>query len=697
MNIRNQVFAILLLACGLASAQIFEPVAWSTSVRTLEGGRLELVASAKIDAGWHVYSQFIGSDGPIPTTFMTPDSKDLVVQRPVREPKPITEFDKNFGMELAYFSKKVDFVIDAKRKNQKAFTYTAEVDFMVCDDERCLPPELVSLTFKVPASNEPTPGLAAKPAENSGSELGAGSSSEPGDGAGSELQAGSSPESAPLEPEADAASEPAKPSPEVEKAEAFSLWSLFGAGMLGGFLALIMPCIFPMIPLTVSFFLKQSKSKADGIRKALLYGLSINVIYVALGLLVTVTFGSDALNAMATNPWFNLAFFVLFVVFALSFFGLFEITLPSSWVNKADDQSQRSGILGIFFMAFTLALVSFSCTGPLIGQLLVATAVSGELLGPAVGMFGFSFALSLPFILFAAFPGWLKGLPKSGGWLNTVKVTLGFLELAFALKFLSTADMVWQKHWVERELFLALWVGIAFAASLYLFGMFRLPHDDEPKGGIGVGRMMTGLLFSVVGFYLLPGIWGAPVKLVAGFPPPAFYAESPLGLGSGSATAAAVKLSEDAHCPLNLPCFNDLEEARVYALQAGKPLLLDFTGWGCVNCRKMEEEVWSRPEVRKRLAEDVVLVSLYVDERTPLDEGEVRQSETSGKTIKTIGQKWGDLQAQYFNANAQPYYVLMDPKVQAPTAINGHTAYDSDARVFLDWLNQGLAQFTEGK
>ena len=681
MNIRNQVFAVLLLACGLASAQILEPVSWSTSVRTLEGGRLELVASAKIDAGWHVYSQFIGSDGPIPTTFMTPDSKDLVVQRPVREPKAITEFDKNFGMELAYFSKKVDFVIDAKRKNEMAFTYTAEVDFMVCDDARCLPPELVSLTFKVPASSEPTQGLTATPAENTDPELGA----------------SSSPESAPLEPESGDASLSAKPSPDVEKAEAFSLWSLFGAGMLGGFFALIMPCIFPMIPLTVSFFLKQSKSKADGLRKALLYGLSINVIYVALGLLVAITFGADALNAMATSPFFNLAFFVLFVVFALSFFGLFEITLPSSWVNKADDQSQRSGILGIFFMAFTLALVSFSCTGPLIGQLLVATAVSGELLGPAVGMFGFSFALSLPFILFAAFPGWLKGLPKSGGWLNTVKVTLGFLELAFALKFLSTADMVWQKHWLERELFLALWVGIAFAASFYLFGMFRLPHDDEPKGGIGVGRMMTGLLFSVVGFYLLPGIWGAPVKLVAGFPPPAFYAENPNGFGSGSAPLGEQKVSEDAHCPLNLPCFNDLEEARVYALQAGKPLLLDFTGWGCVNCRKMEEEVWSRPEVRKRLAEDVVLVSLYVDERTPLGEGEVRQSETSGKTIKTIGQKWADLQAQYFNANAQPYYVLMDPKVKAPAAINGHAAYDSDARVFLDWLDQGLAQFNEGK
>jgi thiol:disulfide interchange protein DsbD len=458
-----------------------------------------------------------------------------------------------------------------------------------------------------------------------------------------------------------------------------------------------MPCIIPMIPLTVSFFLKQSKSKADGVRKALIYGLSINVIYVALGLLVTVVFGSDALNAMATNPWFNLAFFALFVVFAISFFGAFEITLPSSWVNKADDQSQRGGLLGIFFMAFTLALVSFSCTGPLIGQLLVATAVSGELLGPAMGMFGFSFALSLPFVLFAAFPGWLKGLPKSGGWLNTVKVTLGFLELAFALKFLSTADMVWQQHWLERELFLALWVAIAFATALYLFGVFRMPHDDEPKGGLGVGRMLTGLLFLVAGFYLLPGIWGAPVKLVAGFPPPAFYAENPNGMGSGSAPAADAKLSEDAHCPLNLPCFNDLEEARAYALEAGKPLLLDFTGWGCVNCRKMEEEVWSRPEVRRRLAEDVVLVSLYVDERSKLPESEVRVSETTGKTIKTVGQKWGDLQAQYFNANAQPYYVLMDPAVEAPNALNGHTAYDPDPAVFLNWLDAGLKIYAGAK
>lgn len=684
--------ALMVAAVPAAWAQIFQPVTWSTSVRSLPGAKLELVATAKIDAGWHVYSQFIGQDGPIPTAFSLPASKDLSVEGPVREPKPIKEFDKNFGMELAYFAKKAEFVIAAKRINNSAFTYTAEVEFMVCDDERCLPPDYVSLVFKVPAAAEPEL-------------VGESNPNDPKDAPATTHESTSQEPTAvePQEPSGQPAgdqvpSEGQEPTPsEGQEAKAVNLWALFGAGMLGGFFALIMPCIFPMIPLTVSFFLKQSKSKADGVRKAILYGVSINVIYVVLGLLVTVVFGSDALNAMATNPWFNLAFFALFVVFAISFFGAFEITLPSSWVNKADDQSQRGGLLGIFFMAFTLALVSFSCTGPLIGQLLVATAVSGELLGPAVGMFGFSFALSLPFVLFAAFPGWLKGLPKSGGWLNTVKVTLGFLELAFALKFLSTADMVWQKHWLERELFLALWVAIAFATALYLFGVFRMPHDDEPKGGLGVGRMLTGLLFLVAGFYLLPGIWGAPVKLVAGFPPPAFYAENPNGLGSGSAPSGEKKLAKDAHCPLNLPCFNDLDEARAYALEAGKPLLLDFTGWGCVNCRKMEEEVWSRPEVRQRLAEDVVLVSLYVDERTPLAERDQRVSETTGKKIKTIGQKWGDLQAQYFNANAQPYYVLMDPAVEAPAAINGHTAYDPNPAVFLNWLDAGLKTFQAAK
>ena len=692
MNRLFYALAALLLASSAAFAQILQPVTWSTSVRTLDAGKLELVATAKIDAGWHVYSQFIGADGPIPTAFTLPASKDLKTEGPVREPKPIKEFDKNFGMELAYFAKKADFVISAKRISNAAFTYTAEVEFMVCDDERCLPPDYVSLVFKVPAAAEPE--LVGESKLNAHKEAPA-TAQEPTSQEPTAVES-QEPSGQPAEDQAPAeAQEPA--AAEGQEAEAVNLWALFGAGMLGGFFALIMPCIFPMIPLTVSFFLKQSKSKADGFRKALLYGLSINVIYVGLGLLITIIFGHEALNAMATNPWFNLVFFALFVVFAISFFGAFEITLPSSWVNKADDQSQRGGLLGIFFMAFTLALVSFSCTGPLIGHLLVSLSMSGELLAPAVGMFGFSFALSLPFVLFAAFPGWLKGLPKSGGWLNTVKVTLGFLELAFALKFLSTADMVWQKHWVERELFLALWVGIAFATALYLFGVFRMPHDDEPKGGLGVGRMLTGVVFLVTGFYLLPGIWGAPVKLVAGFPPPSFYAENPNGMGVSSAPSGEKKPSAKAHCPLNLPCFNDYESARTYAIEAGKPILLDFTGWGCVNCRKMEEEVWSRPEVRKRLAEDVVLVSLYVDERTELPIEQYRVSTITGKNIKTVGQKWADMQAEYFNVNAQPYYVLVDPAADSPVAINGHTVYNPDPSVFVSWLDSGLRIFNAAK
>lgn len=695
MNRLIHTLAALLVATSAAFAQILQPVTWSTSVRNLDGGMIELVATAKIDAGWHVYSQFIGDGGPIPTAFTLPASKDLKIEGPVREPKAIKEFDKNFGMELSYFAKKADFVIKARRVHHDAFTYTAEVEFMVCDDERCLPPDYVSLVFKVPSEAEPEligEEILRKRTELQGDQPQADeATSESTDGPEAAISEGETPavEGAQDQPES--------PNQELETAEAVNLWALFGAGMLGGFLALIMPCIFPMIPLTVSFFLKQSKSKADGFRKALLYGLSINVIYVGLGLLITIVFGHEALNAMATNPWFNLLFFALFVVFAISFFGAFEITLPSSWVNKADDQSQRGGILGIFFMAFTLALVSFSCTGPLIGHLLVSLSMSGELLAPAVGMFGFSFALSLPFVVFAAFPGWLKGLPKSGGWLNTVKVTLGFLELAFALKFLSTADMVWQKHWLERELFLALWVGIAFATSMYLFGVFRMPHDDEPKGGLSVGRMLTGVVFFVTGFYLLPGIWGAPVKLVAGFPPPSFYAENPNGKSVSSVASSEKKPSANAHCPLNLPCFNDYESARTHAIEAGKPILLDFTGWGCVNCRKMEEEVWSRPEVRKRLAEDVVLVSLYVDERTELPLEQQRESEITGKTIKTVGQKWADMQAQYFNANAQPYYVLVDPAADSPTPINGHTAYDSDPKVFKSWLDSGLRIFNAAK
>ena len=651
-------------------AQIFDPVTWSTSIEQVEDGGVILVATASIDDGWHIYSQHVGDYGPIPTTFYDEKSDDfeempsgyplfqvynsaLIDGMLWSEGEPVVEYDKNFKMDLAYFAKSATFKRLIKRVNFEAFTYDMEVEFMVCDSEKCLPPAYMPLHFSIPKSNQ---SLAAIPADAS------------------------------LEGEASDLADDVKTGI-LASASKSTLFALFGEGMFWGFLALLMPCIFPMIPLTVGFFMKQSKNRSQGIRRAVVYGISINVIYVAIGILITVMFGSSALNALATNPWFNLFFFALFVVFAISFFGAFELTLPSSWVNKSDDASQKGGLFGIFFMAFTLSLVSFSCTGPLIGTALVSAATSGELLGPAVTMFGFSFALSLPFMLFAAFPGWLNGLPKSGGWLNTVKVVLGFLELAFALKFLSTADMVWQNHWIERELFIAIWTAIAFITAYYLFGGFRMPLDSEMKT-LSVPRMLFATTFTLIGFYLLPGTFGAPVKLISGFPPPDFYAESPPQ--SGIRSSSVDVLDPSAHCPLNLPCFNDLDAAMAYAESVNKPVLIDFTGWGCVNCRKMEEEVWSNPEVRRFLAEQVVLVSLYVDERTKLDEPVI--GEFSGKPLNYSGQIWSEFQAKNYQANAQPFYVMIDAS-KGYEALHESASYDPDIAKYLDWLERGLAAY----
>ncbi|MDX5327013.1 MAG: thioredoxin family protein [Bacteroidota bacterium] len=637
-----------LLTFGLF-AQIEDPVDWSFEVRNAKDGEADLVFIADIEPGWHLYSQDIPEDGPIPTSFIfTEGQKGLEFIGRVTEGEPHEEYDPNFEMTLKYYEEHAEFVQHIKVTDGTLKKVTGELEFMVCNDVMCLPPEYVDFAFDLPE---------IEPAK---------------------MDAGS-------------------PSGGKDKMINQSVWTIFLEGMGWGFAALLMPCIFPMIPLTVSFFTKQSKTKSEGIRKAIIYALSINVIYVALGMLITIVFGSDALNAMATNPWFNLFFFALFIVFAISFFGAFEITLPSKWVNKADEASSKGGLIGIFFMAFTLSLVSFSCTGPLIGTLLVRAASQGEYFGPTMGMLGFSLALSLPFMLFAAFPGWLQSLPKSGGWLNTVKVTLGFLELAFALKFLSTADLVWQAHWLERELFLAIWVAIAFLTALYLLGVFRMPHDS-PVDRISVSRMLFGLVFVILGFYLLPGIWGAPVKLVAGFPPPEFYAESPGGFGGGGHTAGFTAGAETEtghktgeHCPLGLPCFNDFEEGLAYAKEVNKPIMLDFTGWGCVNCRKMEENVWSDPRVKQRLAEDVVLISLYVDEQTKLPESEQRVSEDTGKKIKTIGNKWSEFQAVNFKANSQPYYVILGHENLEP--LHESAAYDPDIEKFIDWMDRGVGLF----
>jgi thiol:disulfide interchange protein DsbD len=389
----------------------------------------------------------------------------------------------------------------------------------------------------------------------------------------------------------------------------------------------------------------------------------------------------------------DLAFFVILVVFAISFFGAFEITLPSSWVNKADQASERGGLIGIFFMAFTLALVSFSCTGPIIGTLLFQS-FAGGIQGPLVGMFGFSLALALPFGLFAAFPGWLNSLPKSGGWLNSVKVVLGFVELAFAFKFLSTADLVWQSGILTREIFLAIWIAVGFALTFYLFGAYQLPHDSEVKK-LGVGRMMLGLLSLTFTIYLIPGLWGAPLKLISGFPPPTFYAEAPGGFGGSAAvvpTSNGVPSGADPeHCPLNLNCFHDFETGMAYAREVGKPVMIDFTGWGCVNCRKMEENVWSDPRVLEKLRNDVVLISLYVDEREPLPLEEQYYSEIIGSKVRNVGNKWSEFQAKHFQTNSQPYYVFLNHTDMKP--LIEPTAYDPDINHYLDWLNRGVAAF----
>lgn len=478
------------------------------------------------------------------------------------------------------------------------------------------------------------------------------------------------------------------------RTEEDSLWLIFLLAFAGGFIALLTPCVFPMIPMTVSFFTKQSKTKAEGIRKAIFYALSIILIYVILGVLVTVIAGPTILNDMATNPWVNLVFFILFVVFAISFLGAFEITLPSSWVNKADKQADKGGLIGIFFMAFTLALVSFSCTGPIVGSVLVQSA-NGGIAGPIVAMLGFSTALALPFGLFAAFPGWLNSLPSSGGWLNTVKVVLGFLELAFALKFLSNSDLVLQLHILEREVFLGIWIGIFIVLAIYLLGKIQFPHDS-PVDKLSVGRGLFATI--VVGFiiYLIPGMWGAPLKLISGFPPPLTYSESPYGIhGEAPAIPEGWPGSTHAHGH-RIYTIRDYYDALAYAKEVDKPLLLDFTGWACVNCRQMEEFVWADESVSPIMAEDFVIASLYVDDRTELPEKYKGENKINGDPMKTVGDKWMKMQIERYEEVTQPMYVVLDHN---ENNISGKANYQthSDPADFKKWLLFAKEQFEASK
>ncbi len=473
-----------------------------------------------------------------------------------------------------------------------------------------------------------------------------------------------------------------------------SLWVIFILAFAGGFIALFTPCVFPMIPMTVTFFTKQSKTKSEGIKKASIYSISIVLIYVLLGVIVASVFGATALNDMATNPWVNIAFFALFVIFAFAFLGAFEIRLPSSWVNKADKQADKGGLIGIFFMAFTLALVSFSCTGPIVGSVLVESA-QGGLIGPIVAMLGFSTALALPFGLFAAFPGWLNSMPQSGGWLNTVKVTLGFLELAFALKFLSNADLVKQWHLLEREMFLALWIGIFLVLAIYLFGKIQLPHDDEVKK-LSVGRSMLGMLVVCFVIYLIPGLFGAPLKWISGFPPPLTYAESPYGIhGKAPEVEDGWPASTHPHGH-GINTVRDYYEALAYAKEVGKPLLIDFTGWACVNCRRMEESVWAHESVAPIMADKFIIASLYVDDRGELPAEDIGKPMSNGKKMKTIGDKWMDMQISRYKEVTQPMYVVLDHN---ENNISGKANYQThnDPAVFKGWLENALKQFEASK
>ncbi|HQV00767.1 MAG TPA: cytochrome c biogenesis protein CcdA, partial [Bacteroidia bacterium] len=559
----------LMLWCTYANAQIVEPIHWSFSVEQVNASEATLVLKAKIDPPYHIYSQSnVGGIG-LPLEFKFDKTANYELVGKVTEPKAKEHYEESEKVTLKYFEKEATFRQKIKIKTDKPFQITGMATHQACNDEGCLAPTDVDAVFKINAhaTNDSKSDVApASPVIDTAS------TQQPVDSGSTQVSNQTPTTQANFAANFTLKNDASILEPECGNTKAAdettTLWATFWLAFIGGFLALLTPCVFPMIPLTVSFFTKRSPTRATGLRNAFIYALSIIVIYVLLGLLITILFGSDALNDLASNGYMNMIFFVVFVIFALSFFGAFEIVLPSSWVNKADQKSEQGGLVGIFFMAFTLALVSFSCTGPIIGSLLV-TASRGGYLGPAIGMFGFSFALALPFALFAAFPGWLNTLPKSGGWLNTVKVVLGFLELALALKFLSNVDLAYHWDFLKREIFIALWIIIFGLCGIYLLGKLRFSHDSETKY-TSTGRLIFGILFLSFTVYLVPGLWGAPLRLISGFPPPEFYKEW---------------VTSHNECPHNLTCFHDLDEGVAYARAQNKPIMIDFTGWNCVNCR----------------------------------------------------------------------------------------------------------------
>lgn len=658
------VFLLLtLLVFAKGNSQILDPVKWTTKIEKKSEQHYLLTFNGVIDKDWHMYSQFTPDGGPLPLEIIFKNQKgNFNLVGKAKEGKTTTEFNDVFGVNETFFKNTAQIQQEITIINPKNSSVEVALNYQVCKDA-CINLEK-KFTFAIPST---AIAKVDEKAVKTDSVI---------------AEAAISETAIPLQK---AKVIPAKPATEK------GLWSIFFIAFLSGFAALLTPCVFPMIPMTVSFFTKQSKSKAKGIENAIIYGVSIILIYVILGLLVTWIFGADALNALSTNVWFNLIFFLLLIFFAASFLGAFEIMLPNSWANKVDSQADRGGIIGILFMALALAIVSFSCTGPIVGTLLVQAASKGGI-APIIGMLGFSSALALPFMLFAMFPGWLHSLPKSGGWLNTVKVVLGFLELALAFKFLSNADLVLQLHLLEREVFLAIWIAVFGTLALYLFGKITLPHDS-PMTHISVGRLLFGLLVLTFTVYMIPGLWGAPLKIINAFPPPMEYSESPLGFGStGNVNSTSVLPNGAKLGPHQIVVFDDYDKGLAFAKSVNKPIMLDFTGFACVNCRKMENNVWSDPRVLSILNNEVVLISLYVDDKRDLPKAEQFTSKTTGSIIETVGDKWTDLMISKYKTNTQPLYVLTDlngNSLNETTPTISYTSVDE----YESWLKTGIAKF----
>lgn len=660
---------LMVISCLSVVAQMQDPVHFKTEWKSISANEAEIIFSATIDPGWHVYSTDLGDGGPTQATINIDKISGATLDGKLKPgSNEIKKMDPIFEMEVKFFEKTAKFTQKVKLTGGK-YSVSGYLEYGACNDENCLPPTSVDFTF---SGEVPTQ---AKAADTKKEEAPVEAVAK----ADTTVEAPAATDSTATETTLQGTTNYWTPViselssyGEGTNEESHSWIYIFFTGLIGGLLALFTPCVWPIIPMTVSFFLKRTKDKKKGIRDAWTYGASIVVIYVTLGLAITLIFGASALNALSTNAIFNILFCLMLVVFAASFFGAFEITLPSKWSNAVDSKAEATtGLLSIFLMAFTLSLVSFSCTGPIIGFLLVEVSTSGSVVAPAIGMLGFAIALALPFTLFAMFPSWLKSMPKSGGWMNVIKVSLGFLELAFALKFLSVADLAYGWRILDRETFLALWIVIFGLLGMYLLGKIKFPHDDD-NTKVGVGRFFLALFSLAFAVYMIPGLWGAPLKAVSAFAPPMQTQDFNL-------------YKNEVHAK-----FNDFDSGMEYARQNHKPVMIDFTGYGCVNCRKMELAVWTDPQISQIMNDDYVLITLYVDEKTSLPEPIKITENGKERTLRTIGDKWSYLQRSKFGANAQPFYVLLDNEGKP---LNSSYSYDEDIAKYKDFLQTGLKNY----